>query len=230
MLQLQFDTWNLTSFPALENLALRWPHGNHQAKIATKIAGIPTPKPTPIAILSEVEYLPPELEVVLGELVPVLVTAAFGSVVEPVSLVSSKYTMYLYDEYLSLTAWWHSCSSLRNILGSRGRHVDREALGWTVIDVDTTRARDIDRGVSDGTTTFNTGGKKWFSDWLKVGPAIAVIGSKAARSKTAHVVIYTTQSIANHVLETAAYWAGGETGLCAWFLGGKNVKAEDCLW
>jgi hypothetical protein len=68
------------------------------------MAGIPTPKPTPIAILSEVEYLPPELEVVLGELVPVLVTAAFGSVVEPVSLVSSKYTMYLYDEYLSLTA------------------------------------------------------------------------------------------------------------------------------
>ena len=51
------------------------------------IAGIPTPKPTPIAILSE-------LEVVLGELVPVLVTAAFGSVVEHVNLVSLKYTKY----------------------------------------------------------------------------------------------------------------------------------------
>jgi hypothetical protein len=66
---------------------------------------------------------------------------------------------------------------------------------------------------------------------LQVGPAIAIITSKALRSKTAHVVVYATKSIAHDVCKTATYEAraGCETVLCTWFLGGKDVEAEDCL-
>jgi hypothetical protein len=62
---------------------------------------------------------------------------------------------------------------------------------------------------------------------LQVGPAIALISSEAARSKTAHVVIYAADSIAHDVLKTVS--SAYKTALCTWFLGGIDIEAKDCL-
>jgi hypothetical protein len=125
----------------------------------------------------------------------------------------------------------HSCCGLWALLGCSGRCVDRITKGRTVVDVDATRARYIDRRVSDCTSTFHTIRKKGFSGQLQVGPAIAVVRSKGLRRKTARVVVYASDSIADEVFKTATYEARAvrEAILCTGLLRGEDVEAEDRL-